>query len=143
MLKKRGIGRVGSGKVRAPLGSAEICTGNLAFQRDRSSGIGLHMPHLRFRGFDPARLETFAPSLPAPLAELFGCPEDWITLEAETSRFLAGPPSPMIEITWFQRENSVRDAVAALLYRAAPDAAVVFRPVSKGDYYENGKNFEA
>lgn len=101
------------------------------------------MPHLRFRGFDEARLDTLAPTLPAPLAALFSCPEDWITLEAEASRFLAGPPSPMIEVTWFARENAVRDAVAGLLFRVAPDAAVVFRPVTKGDYYENGKNFEA
>lgn len=104
------------------------------------------MPHLRFRGFDESALAARAPALPPELAAIIGCPADWITLECVATRFLAGPAAPMIEVLWFPRENSVRDALARALREAAlawggPAPAIVFIPLAKADYYEDGKNF--
>jgi hypothetical protein len=104
------------------------------------------MPHLRFRGFDEAILSQYARSLIPALAATISCPESWITIESVPSHFLTQPPSPMVEIVWFQRVQTVQDAVAKILYEAAitwvhPEPVVVFIPVAKKDYYEDGKNY--
>lgn len=104
------------------------------------------MPHLRFRGFDEAILDQYAHSLIPALSGATGCPESWITIESVPTRFLTRPAAPMVEIVWFAREQAVQDEVARILYEAAlawvhPEPVVVFIPVAKKDYYEDGKNF--
>lgn len=104
------------------------------------------MPHLRFRGFDEAILDQYAPSLIPTLAAAIGCPEVWITIESVPTRFLTVPQQPMVEVVWFPRMQSVQDEVARILYEAAiswvhPEPVVIFIPVAKKDYYEDGKNF--
>jgi hypothetical protein len=104
------------------------------------------MPHLRFRAFDEAILEQYAASLIPTLATAISCPESWITIEVVATRFLTTPAQPMVEVVWFPRVQSVQDEVARILYEAAvawvhPEPIVVFIPVAKKDYYEDGKNF--
>ncbi len=108
--------------------------------------MGALMPHLRFRGFDEAILEQYLPTLLPSLASLISCPEDWITVESVPTRFLTQPATPMVEVVWFAREQSVQDAVARALHEAAltwvhPPPVVIFTPVATANYYENGKNF--
>lgn len=104
------------------------------------------MPHLRFRGFDEAALEKAVPALIPRLAGILGCPEDWLTAEIVATRFLTPPGAPMVEVLWFARPDAVRDLFAAALVAPETEAGrpaptVVFLPLGKGDYYEDGKNF--
>ena len=104
------------------------------------------MPHLRFRGFDESILEQYAPSLLPALAGVFGCPEDWISLEVVVTRYITRDAVPMVEVLWFPRDRETQDRVAKTLYEAAltwvhPAPIVVFLPVAKTDYYEDGKSF--
>ena len=105
------------------------------------------MPHIRYRGFeDEYAVEEYAPALVGRLAGIIGCPADWITMEIVTTRFLTRPAAPMVEVLWFPREKTVQDLVAETLCRPETQArrqtpVVVFIPIDKGDYYEDGKAF--
>lgn len=102
------------------------------------------MPHLRFRGLDsPAIREPLHPVL-EQLAAIIGCPQDWLTAEEIATRYHT-PSAPMIEVLWFARGREVQDKVATVLATAytkdgvAP--VVVFLPVDKENYYEDGRSF--
>ncbi len=102
------------------------------------------MPHLRFRGFDEAKTEAATAALLPELSKIIGCPEDWFSAECVHTRFLTKPALPTVEVVWFARDQSVQDAAARAIHeatRAAGETAavVMFIPVSKSDYYENGE----
>lgn len=104
------------------------------------------MPHLRIRGMDSSLLEKNASALVAPLARIIDCPEDWITIEEMATRYLTQPPVVMIEVLWFSRGQEVQDAAAGLLTRevqawAGVSPTVVFYPLEKANYYEDGAHF--
>jgi len=102
------------------------------------------MPHLRFRGVADAALDAPFAALMRTLPEAFDCPPDWISAELVATTFLT-PVAPMTEILWFERGAGTRDRVATLVtdaFRAAGVAmTVVFVPLAKEHYYEDGRRF--
>lgn len=101
------------------------------------------MPHLRFRGCDDDLLECLTPVLVARLAEVIGCPPDWITVESVPTRYLTRPSLAFAEVLWFDRGATMQDGVARVLAeifaaRGAAVPTVLFTRLAKGDYYEDG-----
>ncbi|ADN76130.1 Domain of unknown function DUF1904 [Ferrimonas balearica DSM 9799] len=111
------------------------------------------MPHLRVRGLANEQVQALSEQLTDPLSQLFGCPDDHITIEAIASTFFfRGAPGggyPMVELLWFDRGLDVQDQVARLITDTirtlcqAPelDVAVIVSPLSQRHYYENGEHF--
>lgn len=107
------------------------------------------MPHIRFRGIPAPFVQAISTDLPALLSEAVGCPEDWFTFEYVPTTFYFGGDvvqgPAFVEVLWFARDEDCRDRVAAILTEAVTpaagdeDACVVFMPLEKGDYYENGE----
>ena len=109
------------------------------------------MPHLRFRGVKAVVVQQLSESIHHELATLIGTPSENFTFELVQTQFfsqgVADGDYPFIEVLWFERGPEVKQAVASHLtdcvrkINGASDVAVVFRPLDRKDYFENGNHF--
>lgn len=109
------------------------------------------MPHIRIRALPAEQIAQLGQKLLPELAEATQTPEDHFSLEAISSQYFikgkAVEGDPFCEVLWFDRGPEMQDRVAALitahLKAAAPDkdVVVVFVPLTRVDYFENGVHF--
>lgn len=109
------------------------------------------MPHLRFRALEPTQVQALSKSLPAPLARAMETTTDNFSFELiNTQYFQDGQKTtsyPFVEVLWFARNINAQTLSAEIItaqvraQTGAVDIAVVFIPLEKQDYFENGKSF--
>lgn len=106
------------------------------------------MPHLRVRGVSDQVVEKFSEGVNEELARLIQTTPDNFTIESiQTHYFGANAPYPFIEVYWFERTKEIKEQVAQFLTArmrslvGETDIAVVFWPIEKTNYFENGVHF--
>lgn len=109
------------------------------------------MPHIRIRALPESTVQKLSSELPKELALILKTPIDNFTVEKIASQFYrdgkAVEGDPMIEILWFDRGQEQQNQAAKKTYEIvkahcnAEYIAVVFTPLGKSSYYENGEHF--
>ena len=108
------------------------------------------MPILRFHAIDLKPIAEQSELLVADLSETLACSPELITLEVIHSTFITGGKVvegyPVVEVSWFDRGQAVQDAAAACITKHVramghPEVDVIFAPLAKTGYYENGEHF--
>ena len=109
------------------------------------------MPHIRVRGMTLEQTKKLSVGLNEALAEIVKTPADNFTVEHIASEYLQNGDLagayPFIEILWFERSQEVKNQCANLITNRVKqligpmDVAVVFIPLDKSNYFENGNHF--
>ncbi len=110
------------------------------------------MPHLRFRAVEPTLVQQLSRSLIDELAPHMQSPRADFTFEyLYTTFYHEGEVSqayPFVEVLWFDRGQTIKDAVAEIITRQVRAAcgsdvnvAVIFSEIARGDYYDNGQHY--
>ncbi len=109
------------------------------------------MPHIRVRGMSEEHVAHLSQSLPQDLAPAMETSEDNFSIEWIASQYFSkgqrGGAYPFVEVLWFQRSQEIQDKSAKIITdkikQLSPqdDIAVVFVPLAKNSYYENGEHF--
>jgi hypothetical protein len=109
------------------------------------------MPHIRFKSVSDKHMKTLSKSLPKPLAQAMETTEDNFSFELMEHQYYAQGKKvksyPFVEISWFERSQDCKTKSAKIItdqirkLTKADDIAVVFIPIEKSDYFENGKSF--
>lgn len=107
------------------------------------------MPHLTFRGFTDNQVQKASEILIPDLAKLLDCPEDYFMFDAlSVKSFYKGQEAvtfPYINIAWFERGKTPRDAMAQLITQAmnalgVPELEIGYTVLTEAGYYINGKS---
>jgi len=108
------------------------------------------MPILRLRSVEDKKACTISRALIDELQELLQCPREYFSIELVQSRFVADGEFidglPTVEVSWFDRGQDVQDTAAKIITRhinsiGYANVDVIFRPLDKNRYYENGEHF--
>ena len=110
------------------------------------------MPHLRIRSLSQSQIESLSLHLCKELAEVMETSEDNFTIESqEALQYMTGKQlvatDPFIEVLWFDRGQKIQDSAAKTItdlvrkISGFSNITVVFTPLAKTNYYENGKHF--
>ncbi|WP_413557794.1 DUF1904 domain-containing protein [Bdellovibrio sp. HCB209] len=109
------------------------------------------MPHLRFRGLKEDNVAELSNALTKELATTMETTEDNFSFELIGTTFFSkgqrGGAYPFVEVLWFQRSQEIQDAAARIITQKVKqlcpqdDVAVIFVPLAKNSYYENGTHF--
>lgn len=108
------------------------------------------MPHLRIRGLASDAVARLSRELPARLAAITATDVSSYTMEWIPSQFFqqgeACQPLVMVEVLWFQRNESTQDDMEAcirehLLAETQLSVAVIFIGLDKRGYYRDGRHF--
>lgn len=109
------------------------------------------MPHIRLRSVDAKQVQALSQSLPKLLAQAMETTPDNFTFELIGTQYFqegkAFASYPFVEVLWFARNKAVRELSAKIItdqvkaLSGAQDIAVIFIPIEKHDYFENGKSF--
>ena len=109
------------------------------------------MPHIRIKSLSEKHMKTISQTFPKDLAKIMETSEDNFSFELiSTQYFLNGKSAksyPYIEIHWFERSQDCKEKSAKFItdqirnLTKEDDIAVVFIPIKKSDYFENGKSF--
>lgn len=109
------------------------------------------MPHLRFRSLSTDQVQSLSRSLPSELAEAMETTPDNFTFELIGTQYFQDGQKfasyPFVEVLWFARNKSAKEKSAKIItdqvkaLTKAQDIAVIFIPIEKHDYYENGQSF--
>ena len=108
------------------------------------------MPQLLLRGVETEKILPVSTEMLDELQRIIGCPRSDLTLECLTSIFIVdGQLSkgyPFVEIAWFDRGQEMQDQVALAVTKAIQRAGyesvdIMFTPLEKSRYYENGQHF--
>jgi len=109
------------------------------------------MPHIRIRATSEENVGKLSKELTPILAKETETPENYFTYEyVHTSFYSEGSKNPgdvFVEVLWFDRGQNIQDKVAGVITKAVHDLhgpgdiVVVFTPLAKECYYENGQHF--
>ncbi|WP_413582064.1 DUF1904 domain-containing protein [Bdellovibrio sp. HCB288] len=109
------------------------------------------MPHMRFRGMKAEQVANLSQTLPQQLAPAMETSEDNFSFELINTQYFtkgqSGGEYPFVEVLWFQRSQEVQDKSAMIITEKVKalfpqdDIAVIFIPLEKKNYYENGSHF--
>lgn len=105
------------------------------------------MPQIKFRGVQTEKVQPLVQEMLDQLQQIIDCPREDLTLECLPSTFLNPVDGyPFVEVAWFDRGQATQDRVAqaitTLLQRAGyASVDVMFSPLEKNQYYENGQHF--
>ena len=103
------------------------------------------MPQITVKGLTDKQMRAISAPLIPKLAEAIGCPEDWLILELAHSSFYAKgeqvPGFPIVEVSWFDRPDAVRERVAEILRDTVmgegyPLVQVIFTTLVEERFYE-------
>ena len=103
------------------------------------------MPQITIKGFTDQQMKDVSIPLTRKLSAVIGCPEDWLILELVPSTFYAGGQQSagfsIIQVSWFDRPDPVREEVAAILRDTAFELGhtlvqVIFTTLSPDRFYE-------
>jgi hypothetical protein len=108
------------------------------------------MPQLIIRGMKKEHIQAISKTMVDELTSIVGCPRDYFTIELLESRFIQDglevTGSPLIQVNWFDRGQTVQDAAAQAIDRAVRSAGyeqieIFFVVLDEARYYENGKHY--
>ncbi len=108
------------------------------------------MPQLIIRGMKKEHLQAISKTLVDELTTIVGCPRDYFTIEfVETCLIQDGlevTGSPLIQVNWFDRGQTVQDAAAQVIDQAVRSAGydqieIFFMVLEEARYYENAKHY--
>lgn len=109
------------------------------------------MPHIRIRSISEKHVQNLSKILPKELAQSMETSEDNFTFELISTKYFSNgkvkKSYPYIEVYWFERSQEIKEKSAKIItdyvrkLTKAEDIAVVFTPIQKNDYFENGKSF--
>ena len=107
------------------------------------------MPMLRFKGISKESIKSVSTLLIDDLHQIIGCPRDYFTLELIENTFIFDGdeviPAPIIEIAWFDRGQTIQDAVAECVTKYlspyTDTLEIYFVSLKENNYYENGEHF--
>lgn len=103
------------------------------------------MPQITVKGFTDQQMKAISTSLAQKLSAAIGCPEDWLIFELVPSTFYTGGQQvsgfPIIEVSWFDRPDAVREEVAGILRDTAFELGytlvqVIFTTLQPDRFYE-------
>lgn len=103
------------------------------------------MPQITVKGFTDQQMKDISTPLAQKLSAAIGCPEDWLIFELVPSTFYAGGQQtagfPIIEVSWFDRPDPVREEVASILRDTAFELGytlvqVIFTTLQPDRFYE-------
>lgn len=107
------------------------------------------MPQVIFKGVETEHLLNMSQNLLNDLSKVTDTPKDYFILESVSSTFVfdgvVSETYPLIEVKWFDRGQSVKDAVATCITNAVlkcgyQEVEVFFTSLEPKEYYENGKS---
>lgn len=108
------------------------------------------MPHLTFRGINKDELIAISTPLLDGLVNQIGCDRSHFTLGLENTLYVfdgyEATIDPIVEISWFDRGQSVRDSIAKLITAhiqdlGYSDVSIWFTALEKSAYYDNGEHY--
>ena len=109
------------------------------------------MPHIRIRSLSEKVVSQLSEVLPAALAPIMETTSDNFSIELVTSTFFKDGQrvdgDPMIEVLWFERSDEIKNASAVKITElvrkqvSSEYISVVFLPLPKPNYFENGQHF--
>lgn len=109
------------------------------------------MPHLHFKCISENHVKSLSQTLPKELATAMETSEDNFSFESVPHKFFsAGKVTesyPYVEVHWFERSQDCKIKSAKIItdqvrkLTSAEDVVVVYVPLAKNDYFENGKSF--
>lgn len=108
------------------------------------------MPIITLRSVKQHEVVNISRELVDELKELLDCPRDYFTLEIRNSTFIKdGDISegyPIIDVTWFDREQELQDKVAKIITKHIKGLGyetvdIIFHLLNESSYYENGIHF--
>lgn len=108
------------------------------------------MPQLKFKGVKLEEIKEISTELVDTLAIIANAPRDYFTLEFIDSCFISEnairTTYPIIEVKWFDRGQTCKDQMAKAIDHAIREKGyehieIIFFPLQKNDYYENGELF--
>lgn len=108
------------------------------------------MPALKLQSIDAKKALKISKELIDELQELIQCPREYFSIEVAQSKFImdgkfvGGPQS--VDVLWFDRGQDVQDKAAKIITKhinsiGYKNVDVVFHPLDKMKYYENGEHF--
>jgi hypothetical protein len=109
------------------------------------------MPMLSFKGVKLEEIKDMSTQLVDTLAKIANAPREYFTLEFKETTFISDgalrTTYPIIEIKWFDRGQTVKDQMAKVIDQALREKGydhieIIFYPLIKSDYYENGEIFK-
>lgn len=111
----------------------------------------LNVPHIRIRSVSEKNVQALSKKLPKDLAKAMETTEDNFSFELISTKYFSNGKAkksyPYIEVHWFERTQEIKQRSANIItdlvrsLTKAEDIAVVFTPIQKSDYFENGKSF--
>lgn len=109
------------------------------------------MPHIRFKCISENNCKKLSKTLPPLLAKSMETGEDNFSFENLPHTFFANGKTtksyPFVEVHWFERSQDIKARSAKIItdlvrsLTKAEDIVVVYVPIEKNDYFENGKSF--
>lgn len=111
------------------------------------------MPRIIFKNIDKKTVQALSQQLDHVLAEIIGCPPDWLTFEhLENTIFSQGnditTSTIYIEISWFKRTQEIQNQLACVLYETLnakfsnqKEITIIFHELMPENYYENGRHY--
>ncbi len=108
------------------------------------------MPQLICRGLKEKEVAQLSVTLSEELAKLTDTAKDWFLFEhIERNCYVSGEKvtgDPIIDIMWFDRGQQVKDSVGKAVDSAVralgyAQIEVVFHPLEKESYFENGEHY--
>lgn len=109
------------------------------------------MPHIRIKSVPDKHIKTLSKALPKELATAMETTVDNFSFERVDNQYYSNGKKvksyPYIEVHWFERSQGCKIKSANIITEQvrkltkSEDIAVVFIPIEKSDYFENGKSF--
>ena len=108
------------------------------------------MPQLIIRGMKKECIQAISKTMVDELTNIIGCPRDYFTIEFLETCFIKDglevTGSPLIQVNWFDRGQTIQDAAAQAIDRAVRSAGyeqieIFFVVLNETKYYENGIHY--
>lgn len=108
------------------------------------------MPMLKFKAIEIEKVCIVSKKLIDELEELIKCPRDYFSLSVERSIYVKDGDfvkgEAVVEVLWFDRGQAIQDTAAKIITKhinsvGYKNVDVIFYPLDKNNYYENGEHF--
>lgn len=113
------------------------------------------MPSIRVSNLSRERIKTLSKELTQPLADVIGCPKDWLSFGVRDEVLYCDgeqmAQDVIVYVEWFDRPKETKDKVAVLITKALSGTlseagaviscvTVLFTVLDSQNFYENGSS---
>ena len=108
------------------------------------------MPIIKLKEVDVKKALEISTGLIDELEKLIKCPRDYFNLSVDKATYIKDGEiiegSTMVEVAWFDRGQEIQDETARIITKyinlaGYENVDVIFFPLNKSNYYENGNHF--